>query len=73
MSKGIMACHLRALMFFIFLFNGTKAETNLKEHFFSLVTNGATNGSVKIGPKDEEKFEKEIIEKDCNPWNWLYL
>ena len=81
MSKGIMACHLRALRFFIFLFNGTKGGINLKVHFFSLVTDGAINGSVKISLKDEEKLEKETVKPDSrgicwshlNPWNRLYL
>ena len=79
MSKGIMACHLRALRFFIFLFNGTKGGINLKVHFFSLVTDGAINGSVSL--KDEEKLEKETVKPDSrgicwshlNPWNRLYL
>ena len=72
---------LKGVEVLYFLFNGTKGGINLKVHFIFLVTDGATNGSVKIGLKDEEKLEKETVEPDCrgicwshlNPWNWLYL
>ena len=72
---------LKGVVVLYFSFQWNKGGINLKVHFFSLVTDGATNGSVKIGLKDEEKLEKETVEPDCrgicwshlNPWNWLYL
>ena len=79
-----MACHRKALTSFISwrgLLNRTREGINLKVHFFYLITFGANAGSVKTGPKDEEEFEKEIVESHCwgirwshlNPWDRLYL
>ena len=66
-----MACHRKGVDVLYFLVrspqknNRTREGIYLKVHFFYLVTFGANAGSVKTGPKDEEEFEKEIVESHC--------
>ena len=79
LSNVWMACHKRA--FTSFIQHGTREWINFKVCFFNLVAFGANDGSVEIGPKDEEELEKETVESNCwgirwshiNSWDRLYL